>query len=130
MKRFRAECRAMDPIATGLASSQNDEITVMDGLSVGEVASAAWTILQPGAYAFASLSDEAAVDALRTLAAGHSGDPPLRVGETGIAAIAGFLAVAGNSDFRRLLALDKTSRVLCLATEGVTDPAVFEHLVS
>ena len=102
--------------------------TVMGGLAAGEVSAAAWPWLQHGVDAAIGLGDEAVVPALRLLADGAFGDPPLEAGESGGAALAALLAVAENEEDRTRLGLDAGARVLVIVTEGVTDPVVWERL--
>ena len=51
------------------------------------------------------------------------------IGETGIAAWAGFLAATCDENLRQQLGLDGSSRVVIIATEGATDPEVYRNLV-
>ena len=54
---------------------------------------------------------------------------PLVVGETGIAGWAGFCVAAEDPKIRVELGLDSSSRVVVVATEGATDPSVYERIV-
>ena len=63
------------------------------------------------------------------LAAGVGEDPSVVIGETGIAAWAGFLAATCDENLRQQLGLDCSSRVVIIATEGATDPKVYHNLV-
>ena len=105
----------------------DDLDTIMAGLSVGEVSGPAWEILGPGADYFEAIPDGAAVDAVRRLASGDAGDPPVVAGESGVAGIAGLMAVAESQ--REPLALESTSRVLVFNTEGDTAPDVYKEIV-
>ena len=66
---------------------------------------------------------------MRLLAAGVNGDPPIVTGESGVAGLAGFLAVADNLDARAQLHLDSTSRVMLFGTEGATDAKTYAEIV-
>ena len=66
---------------------------------------------------------------MRALADGRYGDPPLVAGESGVAGLAGLLAVAGDSDARAALQLDEGSRVVLFGTEGATDRQTYEQIV-
>ncbi len=103
--------------------------SLMGGLSCGEVSRLAWIILKPGADAAMKIPDEAAADAMRLLAAGECGDAPLVAGESGVAGLAGFIAVAGDKDARKKLALAPSSRVVLFGTEGATDPQAYADIV-
>ena len=107
-----------------LSTVSGDLDTVMAGLACGEPSTLAWRILDPGADAFMMIPDEAAVDAMKRLAAlGVVG------GESGVAGLAGFLALAANPAWRRAIGLDSQSRVLLYGTEGATDTDVYRALV-
>ena len=106
-----------------------DGRSVMDGLVVESASPQAWEILRGGAFAFLTVPEEAAADAMRQAATGVGGDPPLVIGETGIAAWAGFLAATCDEDLGRQLGLDASSRIVIIATEGATDPEVYRNLV-
>lgn len=111
-----------------LATVEGSLATVMDGLSVGYVGPVPWQVLSEGAFAGLAISDSAAVAALRQLAAGADGDPPLAVGETGIATVAALQAAAADPAIRGGLGLGPDSRVVAILCEGPTDPAVFREL--
>lgn len=106
-------------------ASQGNLATLMDGLSVRELSADAWAILQQGTFAFVTIDDESALATLKDFAR----DDSLAIGETGIAAIAAFSAVGKDPDARQQLGLDEDSRVVLIATEGVTDPGVLNSLL-
>jgi len=106
-----------------------DLATVMDGLAVGTVSPLAWPVLAGGAHAFLAIPDTAAIAGLRMAAAGDEGDPALAIGETGIAGLAGALTVLGDRALRRQLGVTANSRIVAVACEGATDPAVYRGLV-
>ncbi len=103
--------------------------SLMGGLACGEVSALAWVILSPGAHAAIKIGDDAAADAMRHLAQGGYGDPPLVAGESGVAGLAGFLAVAEDGDARQKLGLTEHSRVMLFGTEGATDPVTYREIV-
>ena len=104
-----------------------DGRSVMDGLVVESASPKAWEILGGGAFAFLTVPEEAAGDAMRQAAAGVGRDPALVIGETGIAAWAGFLAATCDEELKQQLGLDSSSRVVIIATEGATDPEVYRR---
>ena len=55
--------------------------------------------------------------------------PQWSIGETGIAAWAGFLATTRDENLRQQFGLDGDSRIVIIATEGPTDPEVYCNLV-
>ena len=57
----------------------------MAGLACGEVSLLAWEVLHPGAQAFLTVDDEAALQTVRLLASGRYGDGPVVAGESAVA---------------------------------------------
>ncbi|BBK34177.1 diaminopropionate ammonia-lyase [Stella humosa] len=100
--------------------------TIMAGLACGEVSLIAWQVLDTGADAFMTIPDDAAIAAMRELAAGA---PPVVAGESGVGGLAGLMAAMGDADSRRRLGLDAGSRVLLFGSEGDTDPTLYAELV-
>jgi len=98
--------------------------TVMAGLACGEPSTLAWKLLQPGADAFMTVTDDEAKAAMRRLAEMH-----VVGGESGVAGLAGLLRAAKDPDMRTAFGLDATSRVLLYGTEGATDPVVYREIV-
>jgi len=98
--------------------------TIMAGLACGEPSLLAWQELERAAAAFITIPDAAAIDTLLLLA-----DAGLSIGESGVAGLAGFLLTAGDPTARTTLDLGATSRILCFATEGVTDQFVYGKIL-
>ncbi len=98
--------------------------TIMAGLACGEPSLLAWQELERGATAFMAVPDEAAIAAMRRLAADG-----LVIGESGVAGLAGLMLAAADPEARAALGLDAASRVLLFGTEGATDPTVYTDLV-
>jgi diaminopropionate ammonia-lyase len=101
----------------------------MAGLACGEPSLLAWKILEPGADAFMTVTDGAAMESMRLLAGGAYEDAPLVAGESGVAGLAGLLLAAGDPDARTRLCLSGDSVVLLFGTEGATDPEVYRRIV-
>jgi diaminopropionate ammonia-lyase len=102
--------------------------TIMAGLACGEASLLAWSILSPGADAFMSVPDEAALAAMRLLASGEAG-ARIVSGESGVGGQAGLLIAADRPEFRDMLKLDEASHVLLFGTEGDTDPGLYQRIV-
>lgn len=102
--------------------------SVMAGLACGETSPLAWRFLQPAVDHYLTITDAQAVEAMRRLAHGDGGDVPVEGGESGVAGLAGLLAVAGDAAWRERLGLDAGSRVLVINTEGATAPGVYASL--
>jgi diaminopropionate ammonia-lyase len=120
----RAACLFASAEAGAFRTIAGDFDTIMAGLACGEPSLVAWRILGPGADAFMAIPDEAAARTMRDLAAlGIVG------GESGVAGLAGFRIAAADAAMRAALRLDAQSRVLCIGTEGATDPDVYASIV-
>ena len=124
-----ADCLYQSAVAGRPAPASGDLDTVMACLAAAEVSPLAWQVLERGAFAFMALDDSGAVDAMRRAAAPADGDPPLVLGESGAASLAGLIAAAGDRAAREALGLSETSRVLVIGSEGATDPAIYRRLV-
>jgi diaminopropionate ammonia-lyase len=106
--------------------------TVMGGLRCGEVSRAGFAAVVGGVSAYVAIEDHWALDAMRLLATGTGGDPAVRAGASGAAALGGLLATVrdpGLSDLKSALGLGLGSRALALVTEGVTEPELFDATV-
>jgi diaminopropionate ammonia-lyase len=103
--------------------------TIMAGLACGEVSSVAWTILRQAASDVLAIPDSAAIQAMRALAEGIGGDPPLVGGESGVGGLAGLIAACADPGLRKILGLTPSSRVLLFGSEGDTDPALYSQIV-
>ena len=106
-----------------------DGETVMAGLSCGDPSPLAWEILDVGADDFLAVDDAYVAPAMRLLADGEAGDPPLVAGESGVAGLSALLAARERPDLWAALGLDPASRVLLIGTEGATDPAIYRAIV-
>jgi diaminopropionate ammonia-lyase len=106
--------------------------TVMGGLRCGEVSRAGFEAVQAGVAAYLAIEDRWAIDAMRTLASGQGGDPNIRAGASGAAALGGLLALMRDpalAEAHEALSLGQGARVLAIVTEGVTDPELFAAAV-
>ncbi|MFQ5985339.1 MAG: diaminopropionate ammonia-lyase [Alphaproteobacteria bacterium] len=103
--------------------------TLMACLAAGEVSALAWRILESGADAFVTIPDEPAAEAMRMLAEGTGGDPPIVAGETGVAGLAALMTALEHDGARHALELGPSSRVLVILSEGATDPEIYQRIV-
>ena len=113
------------------ATLQGPFDTVMAGLRCGEVSRAGFDAVLHGVDAYVAIEDHWATDAMRHLAAG-GGDPIVKAGASGAAALGGLLAAVrdpGVADLKDHLGLGLGSRALVLITEGATDPELFAAVV-
>jgi diaminopropionate ammonia-lyase family len=124
----QADC-LLQSARNGRASRATGSVdSVMAGLACGETSPLAWRFLQPSVDVFMTVSDDNAVSAMRVLATGDAGDVPVVSGESGAAGLAALTALASDAEGRRQAALDASSRVLLVNTEGATAPALFRTL--
>lgn len=103
--------------------------TIMACLSAGEPSPLAWSVLNRGADAFMTLGEDLAPEAMRALADGANGDPPIVAGESGAAGFAALTAACADPKFRSRLGLRAAARVIVFGTEGATDPHIYAGLV-
>jgi len=94
--------------------------SIMGMLSCGIVSEAAWPILRDRVFGYLSLEDNEAIPACRWLRH-HGGSPPLAVGPSGAAGLAGLLRAVVHQDIRTAIGLDRQSRALVVATEADVD---------
>ena len=105
-------------------SVPGDLDTIMAGLACGEPSLLAWQELERAAAAFMAFPDDAAIEAMRRLAAAG-----VVSGESGAAGLAGLLLAGADPASREALGLTATSRVLLFSTEGATDPELYQRLI-
>ncbi len=103
--------------------------TMMLGLAAGEVSDFAWQFLSAGAYGCIAIDDAPAAAAMRRLARPIDGDPPVVVGESGVAGVAALAEAVGDADCRTAFGLNAASRILAVATEGATDEETYRAIV-
>lgn len=120
----RADCLFQSALAGRWTTVGGDLDTIMAGLACGEPSELAWALLSPGADVFVAIPDARAAEAMRDLA-----DLGIAAGESGVAGLAGLRAVAGDAQARKLLGLDASSHILCIGTEGATDPDIYSAIV-
>jgi diaminopropionate ammonia-lyase len=104
----------------------------MAGLRCGEVSRAGFDAVLQEVDAYVAIEDHWATDAMRHFASGAGGDPVVKAGAAGAAALGGLLAAVrdpGVSDLKEHLGLGLGSRVLVIITEGPTDPGLFAAVV-
>ena len=125
----RAACLFASARAGELTTLTGDIETVMAGLCCGEPSASAWTLLGPGADAFMTIPDDAALAMMRVLADAIEADPPVVCGESAAASPAALAAIMADTSAAGALGLDEQSRVLLLGTEGDTDPELYKEIV-
>lgn len=125
-----SDCIA-NSIQTGeVSTSRASGVTMMTGLVVSRPSQVSWPILRSEVFATLTINDEIAINSLLDLRNGVLGDGFAPVGETGIAALAGFLTVMRDKKIAEELGLDTKSHVLVVACEGVTDPHLLDLILA
>jgi diaminopropionate ammonia-lyase len=126
----KANCLQVSAEADRRTSIEAGDATVMAMLECYEPSLTAWGILEKSADFYLDLDDGHAVDALQRLARPVGGDKALRIGESGVAGVAGLIVAANDKSIRQKLGLDGSARVLLIGTEGATDPELYEALLN
>lgn len=123
----RAACVLASAKARRIVSVPGPHDSIMAGLNCGRPSAVAWPWLQAGMDCFVSVSDDRAREAMRDLAVAG-----IVAGETGAAGAAGLLELLTgihSGAARRRLAIDRSTRVLLISTEGATDPESYQRIV-
>lgn len=103
--------------------------TIMSMLECHKPSSVAFSILREKADYFQSIDDAWAVRAMRQLAFPFGRDAKIVAGESGAAGIAGLMALSEDVYAWTQVGLDKNARVLCIVTEGASDPGIYREIV-
>lgn len=125
----KAACLYASALAGQPTAVHGELDTLMAGLACGEVSLIAWEILKDGASDFLTVTDEAAVAAMRLLAEAPFGDPAIAAGESAVAGLAGVLIAGASPEVAGALGLGPDSHILLFGSEGATDPVLYESLV-
>ena len=125
----RAACLFETAKAGHIVKIAHGEPTVMAMLECYEPSQVAWRILARAADAFMTVDEDEAIAAMNRLARPVAQDPAIVGGESGVAGLAGLMRAATMADIGAKLALDRSSRVLVINTEGATDPVRYTELV-
>lgn len=106
--------------ATRLAPSRIEGAlrTQMQMLAVGEASPAAWPVLQRRADAFMAITDPPAIRVAARLNTAEGDRPPLDIGITGAASMAGLFELARSAELATVLRLNEEARVLVFGTEA------------
>ena len=98
--------------------------SIMAGLNAGTVSQLAWPVLRDRFDAFCAIDDSWAEDGMRRLAASA-----IRAGEVSGGTVGAALAICDDESARAELAIDETSTLFLLLTEGLTDPDSWRRIV-
>jgi diaminopropionate ammonia-lyase len=103
---------------------------VCAGLACGVLSTHAWEVFRQAGDAFMTITDDAAIAAMRSLAAPPPGDPAPIAGECAGVGIAALETLMADDEARAASGLDRTARVVVIGTEGDTDPVLYRRLVA
>jgi diaminopropionate ammonia-lyase len=111
-----------------------EQETIMAGLSCGEVSPLAWDVLRRCTDHFVTMADDLVPSAMRCLASGELGGGAIEGGECATPGLLTLIAItrdgARDQRLRREFALDETSRVLLIGSEGATDPDIYQAIMT
>jgi diaminopropionate ammonia-lyase len=102
--------------------------TGMAGLDCATPSAVAWPTLRDGLTGAIAVSDSEARDAMRDLAA-----LGLTIGDCGAATLAALDIIATReegADLRAAVGLDPSTTVLCIGSEGASDPSAYRHALT
>jgi diaminopropionate ammonia-lyase len=120
----QAGCLFAGASAAALTGVRGSLATVMAGLACGVPSTVAFEIVRRRATAFLRIPDADVHFARQSLTEDGAGTSLSQIGETGLAGLAGLLAVCRRADWRIRLGLNSESTVLLFATEGVSPIAL------
>jgi len=104
--------------------------TIMAGMSCGEVSVVAWEILRRASADFVTISDSAVAPTMRMLASGVAGGGKIEAGECSVPGPVALIAACCDAKLREAMELDAESRVLVIGSEGATDPAIYNEILT
>jgi diaminopropionate ammonia-lyase len=121
-----ADCFLLSASAGKPVQSPGKQESIMVGLACGYPSLVAWPVCRDTADAYLAIPDSWALSAMHLYKKYN-----IISGESGSAGLAGLLALLKAdklADLRRHLGIGKNSRVLCLNTEGDTDPEKYREI--
>ena len=115
---------------TGKATTVDIETeTIMAGLSCGEPSQMAWDIIAEEATDYMTIPDNVVPPMMRMLACPGGEDTPIQSGESAVAGLCALIVARHNKQLSAELALDNTSRVLVIGSEGITDQHIYDQVM-
>ena len=103
--------------------------SMMAGLCCGVPCTMGWNIIRQTARAFVSCPDDYAAAGMRVLGRPQGSDPAIVSGESGAVTLGVAHACMTDpalADLKAALGLNSGSRILCISTEGDTDPVNYQ----
>lgn len=124
----RAACVQASARAGAPTRVEGPLTTIMAGLRCGEVSPLAFAAVRDLVDAYLAIDDQRCRAAMRHLARPFAGDPAMAVGTSGAAGVGAALALADDPAARAALGITTRTRVLAIATEGVTEPDLWAEV--
>jgi len=121
---INADCLAVSVAAGEPTITPGPHHSMMVGMNCGTISELAWPVLDAGVDVCVTVPDEAAGEAMRWLA-----EAGVVAGETGAGTLGALIVAAAEPGGLAALGLDVDSTVVCLCTEGATDPVNYELVV-
>lgn len=120
-------CTLLSMQAGQLVTIPGPHDSIMVGLNCDTPSMVAWPDVSAGIDLFIAVNDDSSREAMRALA--RAG---VVAGETGAAGLAGLTEISQGAAraCRELLGLSPSTRILLISTEGATDPAAYERIVT
>ncbi len=124
-----AACLYQSVLHGQLQSARGQLNTMMLGMACGEPSLLAWDILHVTVDAVITITDHAAIDAMRTLNRSTPDGNTIVAGECAGAGLAALKLAMEDPHLAGELQLTGSSRVLLIGTEGATDPAAWQSIM-
>lgn len=117
-----------------LSTCKGNTDSIMAGLNCGTPSLIAWSLINNTTDVFIAIGDEWAREAMRVLKHSYDSDRSITSGESGSASFAGLLSIMTknnevSNELKEILELDENSVVLCINSEGDTDPKLYKEIV-
>jgi diaminopropionate ammonia-lyase len=127
-----ASACCLESCSIGRRTVIRTQSTVMAGLNCGEVSFVAFPLLAAHTDAFVAIEDRLACQAVYRLACPMKGDELIASAPSGACGLASLLAVLQREELapvREACRIGRSSRVLVINTEGITDPELHRQLL-
>lgn len=115
-------------ISTSLGNSQ----TIMAGLNCGTPSFGVWDLFKSGTDVSIKIDDKYSKKAMKELYFSKGTDKQIVSGESGVAGLAGFIAIKREAKFkiiREILKINTNTNILFISTEGATDSVLFNKII-
>ena len=115
-----------------ITSSKGNSKTIMAGLNCGTPSLGAWDLLKSGTDVSLRIDDKYSRQAIRELYFPDGSDQQMISGESGVAGLAGFIAIMKEdelSSLREALKINEKTSILFISTEGATDIEMFNKII-